>query len=144
LAIEIGYVGNLGRHGVIPLPFNQPGVASPSNIIHPNSQFPQEYTYGYTVQSASTCSPFCPINLPNGQPMVVTYEGGNVDLRVPYLGYSAETESYTAAGVSAYNALQTHVEKRMSHGLQFGFSYTYSHALDEQSGMACSSTATIR
>jgi hypothetical protein len=135
LAIEVGYVGNLGRHGVIPLPFNQPGVASPSNIIHPNSQNPQEYTYGYTVQTASACSPFCPINLPNGQPMQVTYEGGNVDLRVPYLGYSAETESYTAAGVSAYNALQTHVEKRMSHGLRVGFSYTYSHALDEQSGM---------
>jgi hypothetical protein len=38
-------------------------------------------------------------------------------------------------GVSAYNALQTHVEKRLSHGMQFGFSYAYSHALDEQSGM---------
>ncbi|MFZ1929756.1 MAG: TonB-dependent receptor [Candidatus Sulfotelmatobacter sp.] len=135
LAIEVGYVGNLGRHGVIPIPFNQPGVASPSNIIHPGSLYPQEYTYGYTVQSSSSCSPFCPINLPNGQPMQVTYEGGNVDLRVPYLGYSAESETYTAAGVSAYNALQTHVEKRMSHGLQLGFSYTYSHALDEQSGM---------
>jgi hypothetical protein len=63
------------------------------------------------------------------------YEGGNIDLRVPYIGYSAESESYTAAGVSAYNALQTHIEKRMSHGLQVGFSYTYSHALDEQSGL---------
>ncbi len=136
LAIEVGYVGNFGRHGVIPIPFNQPGIASPSNIIHPNSQNPQEYTYGYTVQQSASCSPFCPINLPNNQgPMVANYEGGNVDLRVPYLGFSAETESYTAAGVSAYNALQTHVEKRMSHGLQVGFSYTYSHALDEQSGL---------
>jgi hypothetical protein len=137
LAIEIGYVGNLGRHGVIPIPFNQPGVASPTNILHPNSQNPQSYTYGYTVQTPGcTTSPYaCAINLPNGQQMVANYEGGNVDLRVPYLGYSAESESYTAAGVSAYNALQTHVEKRMSHGLQVGFSYTYSHALDEQSGM---------
>jgi hypothetical protein len=135
LAIEVGYVGNLGRHGVVPIPFNQPGIASPTNIIHPGSLYPQEYTYGYTVQSSPSCSPFCPINLPNGQPMQVTYEGGNVDLRVPYLGYSAESETYKAAGVSAYNALQTHVEKRMSHGLQVGFSYTYSHALDEQSGM---------
>ena len=67
--------------------------------------------------------------------MLATYEGGNVDLRVPYIGYSAESETYKAAGVSAYNALQTHVEKRLSHGLQVGFSYTYSHALDEQSGM---------
>jgi hypothetical protein len=135
LMFEVGYVGNLGRHGVIPIPFNQPAIASPTNIIHPNSQNPQSYTYGYTVQTSSSCSPECPINLPNGQPMIVTYEGGNVDLRVPYIGYSAESESYTAAGVSAYNALQTHVEKRMSHGLRVGFSYTYSHALDEQSGM---------
>jgi len=135
LAIDIGYVGNLGRHEVIPIPFNQPGVASPTHILHPNAPYPQQYTYGYTVQQAASCSPTCPIPLPNGQPMQVTYEGGNVDLRVPYIGYSAETESYTAAGVSQYNALQTHVEKRMSHGLQVGFSYTYSHALDEQSGM---------
>ena len=66
---------------------------------------------------------------------MATFEGGNVDLRVPYIGYSSESESYTAAGVSAYNALQAHVEKRLSHGLQVGFSYTYSHALDEQSGL---------
>jgi hypothetical protein len=135
LAVEVGYVGTLGRHGVIPLPFNQPGIATPTNIIHPNSKNPQEYTYGYTVQNSSSCSPYCPINLPNGNPMLATYEGGNVDLRVPYIGYSAESLTYKAAGVSAYNALQTHVEKRLSHGLQVGFSYTYSHALDEQSAM---------
>jgi hypothetical protein len=148
LAIEIGYVGTLGRHGVIPIPFNQPGIATPTNIIHPNAPFPQSYTYGYTVQGPSNCNPDLPgscepLNLTTGAlcPTVTnscfltTYEGGNVDLRVPYIGYSAESETYKAAGVSAYNALQTHIEKRMSHGLQLGFSYTYSHALDEQSGM---------
>ena len=66
-----------------------------------------------------------PQALPNGQPYLQTFEGGNVDLRVPYIGYSSESESYTAAGISAYNALQTHLEKRMSHGLQVGASYTY-------------------
>jgi hypothetical protein len=127
LAIQIGYVGNLGRHQVIPLPFNQAGVATPSTPIHG-----QQYTYGYTVLDGSGS----PIGLPGTQgSMLATYEGGNVDLRVPYVGYSAESESYTAAGVSAYNALQTHIEKRMSHGLQVGFSYTYSHALDEQSAL---------
>lgn len=131
LAFDIGYVGNLGRHEVIPVPFNQPGIASPSNIIHPNSPYPQEYTYGYTLVDSN----FNFQNLPNGQPYLATYEGGNVDLRVPYIGYSAESETYKAAGVSAYNALQTHVEKRLSYGMQLGFSYTYSHALDEQSGM---------
>lgn len=135
LAFDIGYVGNVGRHEVIPIPFNQPGIATPTNIIHPDAPYPQSYTYGYTVQSGSNCSPDCPITLPNGQPMLADYEGGNVDLRVPYIGYSAESEAYKAAGVSAYNALQAHVEKRLSYGLQLGFSYTYSHALDEQSAM---------
>ncbi|MGB7333684.1 MAG: TonB-dependent receptor [Terriglobales bacterium] len=134
LAIEIGYVGNFGRHEVIPIPFNQPAIATPTNPSHPNSQHPQQYTYGYTVTDPSGDG--VPISLPNNQgPFLTTFEGGNVDLRVPYIGYSAESESYTAAGVSAYNALQTHIEKRMSHGLQFGFSYTYSHSTDEQSGM---------
>jgi hypothetical protein len=36
-------------------------------------------------------------------------------------------------GNSAYDALETHVEKRLSHNFQAGASYTWSHALDEQS-----------
>ena len=31
MAIDIGYVGNLGRHEVIPVPFNQAQIASPTN-----------------------------------------------------------------------------------------------------------------
>jgi hypothetical protein len=135
LAIEIGYVGNLGRHAVVPLPFNQAKIASPTNPILKGTQFEQDYTYGYSVVTENTSFPYPSINLPNGQPYQQTFEGGNVDLRVPYIGYSSESESYTAAGISAYHALQTHVEKRMSHGLQVGFSYTFSHATDEQSAM---------
>jgi hypothetical protein len=67
--------------------------------------------------------------------MLNNYEGGNVDLRVPYIGYSSESESYTAAGIAAYHALTSHLEKRLSHGVQAGVSYTYSHATDEQSGL---------
>lgn len=133
VAVEIGYVGNLGRHAVVPLPFNQAQIASPSSPIRPGTPFEQDYTYGYSIVQQP--GSFNPINLPNGQPYMETFEGGNVDLRVPYIGYSSESESYTAAGISSYNALQTHVEKRMSHGLQVGFSYTYSHATDEQSAM---------
>jgi len=156
LAIEIAYVGNLGRHEVIPVPFNQAGIATPSHPIHG-----QNYTYGYNILAPPGCNPtlnpaacaYTPgctpaisntpantlgcnfMGLPDGTSMLATYEGGNVDLRVPYLGYSSESESYTAAGISAYNALQTHIEKRLSHGFQVGFSYTYSHATDEQSGL---------
>jgi Carboxypeptidase regulatory-like domain len=121
LAIELGYVGNLGRHQVIPVPFNQPGIASPTHPIHG-----ENYSYGYIVADSS---------LPNEQPYDEDAEGGNVDHRVPYIGYAAESIDYRAAGVDAYNALTAHIEKRMSHGLQIAASYTYSHALDEQSGL---------
>ena len=133
LDIDIGYVGNLGRHEVVPLPFNQAKIASPTNPLRAGSASEQDYTYGYSILTDPAT--FTPATLPNGQPYLQTYEGGNVDLRVPYIGYSSESESYTAAGISAYNALQTHIEKRMSHGLQVGASYTYSHAHDEQSAM---------
>ncbi|MGB8830710.1 MAG: TonB-dependent receptor, partial [Candidatus Sulfotelmatobacter sp.] len=132
LLVDIGYVGNLGRHEIVPLPFNQAQIASPSNPIRPGTPFAQDYTYGYSILNNVTYGPQA---LPNGQPYLQNFEGGNVDLRVPYIGYSSESESYTAAGISAYNALQTHLEKRMGHGLQVGFSYTYSHATDEQSAM---------
>jgi hypothetical protein len=121
IAVDIGYVGNVGRHQVIPVPFNQPNIANPAAPING-----QNYTYGYTVQGA---------NLPDGTGYLADYEGGNVDHRVPYIGYAAESIDYKAAGIDAYNALQVHVEKRMSHNVQFGVSYTYSHATDEQSGL---------
>ena len=121
LLFELGYVGNVGRHQVIPVPFNQPGIASPNSPIHG-----EHYSYGYNVQGA---------NLPDGTGYDYDYEGGNIDHRVPYIGYAAESIDYRAAGVDAYNALTAHVEKRMSHGFQIAASYTYSHALDEQSGL---------
>ncbi len=126
LAIEIGYVGNVGRHQVIPVPFNQPNIVSPTNPALGGSPYQQNYSYGYNVGGAT---------LPDGTSYMANYEGGNVDLRVPYIGYAAESISYRAAGVDAYNALQTHIEKRMSKGFQVGTSYTWSHALDEQSGL---------
>jgi hypothetical protein len=126
LAFDFGYVGNLGRHQVIPVPFNQPNIASPTSAVHS-----QNYSYGYTPTNPDGSF----ITLGDGSTALLNFEGGNIDLRVPYIGYAAESITYKAAGVSAYNALQVHVEKRMSHGIQVGASYTYSHALDEQSAL---------
>jgi len=152
LAIDIGFVNGLGRHEVIPIPFNQARIATPANPLcgtasvcaNTSDPFAQFYTYGYPVQTPG-CKPAffnaCAIALPTGPQgqnlgtMLATSEGGNLDLRVPYLGYGAESESYNAEGISAYNALQAHIEKRLSHGLQLGVSYTFSHSLDEQSAM---------
>jgi len=155
MVVDIGFVNGLGRHEVIPVPFNQARVATPGNPLcgptavcasPATSPFAQSFTYGYTPLTSTTpgCAFGFPVNcrmgLPavNGQPASQAQfnsEGGNVDLRVPYIGYAGESELYTAAGISAYNALQAHVEKRMSHGLQAGVSYTFSRSFDEQSAL---------
>jgi hypothetical protein len=155
LAIDIGYVNALGRHEIVPIPFNQARIASPTNPLcgpaalcaNPaGSPHAQSYTYGYTVQQGAIGSAGCPffdacplpltdVNGHTGEHMQFNSEGGNVDERVPYIGYAGESEAYTAVGVSAYNALQAHVEKRLSHGLQAGVSYTFSRSFDEQSAL---------
>jgi len=126
LAIDIGYVGNRGRHEVIPIPFNQAQIATTTHPVNG-----QTYSYGYKVEDTN----FNPLVLPNGTAQLGVSDGGNSDLRVPYIGYGVNSVSYTTNGNSAYDALLVHVEKRLSHGFQGGFSYTYSHALDEQSAL---------
>ncbi len=137
LAVTIGYSGNLGRHSVIPLPFNMPQVAtpgSPAMILGKDPHSSGEiYSYGYDVTNGNTsCGAYgdpCPIA---SEPWS-TYDGGNSDFRAPYVGYSPYSAMYKTVGNSSYNALNTHLEKRLSHSFQVGASYTWSHALDEQS-----------
>ncbi len=122
VAIDVGYVGNRGRHGVIPVPFNQPGIATAAHPIHGETA-----SYGFQAVDAGgnnlTTEPYN------------TYDGGNTDLRAPFLGYGVNSVLYQATGSSAYDALQAQIQKRMAHGLQFSASYTWSHSLDEQSGL---------
>lgn len=113
--ITAGYVGNHGLHELLPIPFNEPYIATPQNPV--NGQI---YSYGYNL---------------NAYENIYTYDGGNVDARVPYIGYSPNAMLYKAEGISWYNALQLSVKKRFSKGLQFTASYTRSHSLDEQSGL---------
>jgi hypothetical protein len=137
LAVTIGYAGNRGRHAVIPIPFNEPQLATPGNPatilgVHPHSSG-ESNTYGYAVTNGNeTCGAYddpCPIA---SEPWS-TYDGGNSDFRAPYVGYSPYSALFETKGNSAYDSLITHVEKRLSHFYRVGASYTYSHALDEQS-----------
>jgi len=134
LAIELGYVGNVGHHQVIPVPFNQPTIASPSSPLLASGACQQNYSYGYNV-GFNSLPPGTPSCFGSPASYLATYEGGNTDLRVPYIGYAAESIKYLAEGIDNYNALQAHVEKRMSHNFMVGASYTWSHAIDEQSGL---------
>ena len=135
LAVSIGYVGNRGRHAVIPIPFNEPQIATPTNPAmvlgknpHPNGE---QYSYGFEVlnQNKFLGYDYAPIaNEPWN-----TESGGNTDFRAPYVGYNPNAALFRTVGVSAYDGLQTHIEKRLSHNYQVAANYTWSHTLDEQS-----------
>ena len=126
VVISLGYVGNHGVHETIPVPFNQASVATPQNPALAGGPNQQIYSYGTQipgVAAESVCT------------LAVGFCAGNVDLRSPYIGYDPNSDFNRAIGMSNYDALQFHVTKRMSHGLSVTGSYTYSHTLDEQSGL---------
>jgi Carboxypeptidase regulatory-like domain/TonB dependent receptor len=142
VVVTLGYTGNHGVHQPVPIPFNQPGIATPTNPI--NNQI---YSYGYlaaTPTVAGGCdefndfSPTC-IQLPTEEVQTTlgnfAASDGNTALRSPFIGLNPNADLWTAAGISNYNALELGVTKKMSHGFQVTASYTYSHSLDEGSGL---------
>ena len=114
-----GYVGNHSLHNVLPIPFNQPNIATAQNPING-----QTSSYGGVLY-----------NSPDTEPISTNEYSGNAPVRVPYIGYDMNSVLYKAEGIANYNALQLQARKRLSFGLQFTASYTWSHALDEQSGL---------
>ena len=59
--------------------------------------------------------------------------------RRPFPAVDGGIDTLRANDLSNYDALQVHLEKRLSNGLQFGASYTYSHALDDASSASLGS-----
>jgi hypothetical protein len=129
VAISVGFTGNGGRHAVIPIPINEPGIATPSNPI-----WGETSSYGMEVMNQNKDSGAPDYDyLPIASEPWATFDAGNTDFRTPYVGFSPNAADFKTVGVSAYDALETHIEKRLSHNFQFGGSYTWSHSLDEQS-----------
>ncbi|MGA8043587.1 MAG: TonB-dependent receptor, partial [Terracidiphilus sp.] len=127
IAGSIGYTGNRGRHSVIPIPINEPGIATPGHPI-----WGETSTYGMEVldQNSSNCGyDYCPIV----EEPWNTLDAGNTDFRTPYVGFSPNAADFKTVGISAYDALEAHIDKRLARRFQLGGSYTWSHALDEQS-----------
>jgi len=111
----LGYAGNHGNHEVLPIPFNQPQIATASNPVNG-----QTASYGLNVVPSESVS--------------TSEFAGNAPVRVPFVGYDMNSVLYEAEGFSNYNALQVQIRKRISKGLQVQAAYTWSHSLDEQSG----------
>jgi Carboxypeptidase regulatory-like domain/TonB dependent receptor len=126
LVLTLGFVGNHGVHELIPVPFNQARIATAQNPTLAGGPNVQTLSYGTQVSG---------VNAESVCTLAVGFCAGNVDLRVPYIGYDPNSDFNRAIGISNYSALQFNVTKRVSHGLMISGSYTFSHTLDEQSGL---------
>jgi hypothetical protein len=118
-------------------------------VVGPNTRDPRMSNYNLTVQRQVAASTIVTIGyvgsvarrLSDGLPLnVVTGLGpGNTPIYPYNLGVYGPIDTILSGGNSSYNALQANVNKRMSHGLQFLVSYTYSHSIDDTSGFENSS-----
>ncbi len=125
MVMQIGYVGSLG-HKLVRIyegdPITTAGhnacLADPACVASRASlhlDYPQ-----YAAQPAIIPGSVDPVNNPNGTPY--------------YLSVGTQATS----GASNYNSFQASLTKAPSHGLSFTLAYTYSHALDNASGLESS------
>ncbi len=110
MVLRVGYVGSFGYHGLL--------------SVDPNS-IPAQ------ICSSATCT-----TGGNGAAR------GTVSQGQQYLPVGGRPNPFLSGGFfwytegnSSYNALQTDLRKRLGHGLQFRFNYTFSKNLDMNSGL---------
>ena len=123
IVADVGYTGNHGVHQTVPIPFNQPQVATPQSPV--NGQI---YSYGFNATDGQK-KPGTLLTEPYS-----TNTGGNTDLRAPFIGYSPNSVSWSTVGWSHYDALLVSLHQQNWHGLDYQLSYTWSHSLDASSG----------
>ena len=119
---------------------NVTGLTMRGSDPNPKTPYTQDYNLSVersfsnelvaTVSYVGNNSRHMPINVDANAPLALTTPGANTQpLRpLPHAGGSAYV-SYSA--MSSYNALQTKLEKRMSHGYNLLATYTWSHAMDD-------------
>ena len=90
------------------------------------------------INQALLASPSNPVN------GITTNTAANASLRAPFIGFSTSGLVYLEDDTdSSYNSLQLSATKRISHGLQFLVSYTFSKSLDNNSGASTSVFNTV-
>lgn len=91
-------------------------------------QFPDNLAV--TLAYVGTTSRHLPSSINPNSNVLITHPGVNLQPLLPFPAFGGVTFlSYT--GMSAYNSLQAKIEKRMSNGLSFLATYTWSHAMDD-------------
>lgn len=107
LVFQVGYVGNRSEHQMGQQLFDYPQLATAGNPVN----------CGY----------------PSG--CITTNTAANAALRIPVLGFGVDQVQIASNSEDAkYDSLQVSLNKRLSHGLQFGASYTYGRCFNDMTG----------
>jgi len=139
---EIGFGGDL-IYNSVPFPLTPAELAIPPASVAPPynnkvTAFDPNLTLPYTMEWNLAIEQ----TLGRNQALTVSYVGSGgrhelfeTRLFPPYPNFSSNNglALVTANANSEYNALQVQLQKRLSHGLQFLVSYTWSHSIDDGS-----------
>ena len=112
-ALRVAYVGSFGYHGLLSVDPN----TIPAQICAERGRLPVGRRGRGTARGT----------VPQGAQYIPVGTRPNPYLRRGFFWYTE--------GNSSYNALQTDVTRRLSHGLQFRANYTWSKNLDMNSGL---------
>ena len=83
----------------------------------------------FTLSYVGTAGRHLPAGLNSNAPAVLL-PSGSTQLFLPFPDFGSSS-NLIYEGMSSYNSLQTKLQKRISHGLDFAATYTWSHALDD-------------
>ena len=126
ITMQLSYAGSASRHIAI-----NGGLGIYSDQIDPKymalGPLLQETLTPATLAKAQAAFPGIVIPYAN-------FSGTIGQALRPFPQYSSVSDPYAQVGTASYNAMQLEVQKRMSSGLYFLFSYTWSHNLNISGG----------
>ncbi|HZL28185.1 MAG TPA: TonB-dependent receptor [Acidobacteriaceae bacterium] len=96
-----------------------------------NLAFEQAFTNDFvaTISYVGTVGRHLPIGI-NTNSTTVLLPSGSTQAFLPFPDFAGSSD-VQYEGISSYNGLQTTLQKRISHGLNFSANYTWSHSLDD-------------
>ncbi len=137
LTLEVNYVGTKGNHLFRAVDGNPPQPQLVSNLLAFCVPGNPANTGFATPSGQCDTSTLQFANLWAGQDFFGTLPSNAVNNNAFYslgtglFGSGPGAVLYKSIGNSIYNALQVNLQKQFSHGLQFQFAYTFSHAIDD-------------
>lgn len=140
-----------GTAGTLTLPLSFPGVSASAQAVDYNYKLPELYTWNLTIEQQLLSSMALSVSYVGSRGLhLQAFTEGNPDVPETLPGvpenlfWPANTVRVNPAwssvlelgpwGDSTYNALEVGLTKRMSHGLYFQSSYTWSKLIDDDQG----------